>query len=130
MENPLERLTVSGEALDRELLATVLQGLVMVETGTGEIRFTSRVAKLAKRTQILLLLLGRKASSALGFIEDEAISPSEMETKLGMKGGPLRGQLSQLRKERLVQSDGGKYTVPSYAVENVGELVQSAARSK
>ena len=123
MTNPLERLVVSGEELDQELLATVLVDLVAVEKSSGEIRFTSKAMKLSKSRQILLFLLGRKAAKALGFIEDEAIAPAEMEPKLGMKGGPLRGQLSVLKKSRLAQSDAGKYFVPNYALEPVKELI-------
>jgi len=102
----------------------------MVEEGTGEVRFTAKAAKLPKRTQILLLLLGRKAAKALNLIEEAAIRPSEMQTMLGMKGGPLRGQLFQLKRDRLVQSEAGKYTVPNYALEAVKALLEGEAGGK
>lgn len=123
MTDPLEKLVVSGEDLNKELLATVLVDLVRVERDTGEVRFTTRAAKLPKNQQILVFLLGRKAAKALGLIKEEAISPGAMEPKTGMKGGPLRGQLSVLKKSRLVQSDRGKYFVPNYAIEPVKQII-------
>ncbi len=130
MENPLESLIVSGEEVDKNLLVTVLADLVRVEKSTGEIRFIGVAPKLPKRIQILLFLLGRKAAKALDLIEEEAIAPSEMEVKLGVKGGPLRGQLFQLKNDRLVQSEGGKYRVPNYALEAVKELLGARTGGK
>ncbi|MBI2935771.1 MAG: hypothetical protein HYY31_03045 [Chloroflexi bacterium] len=130
MKDPLQKLIVSGGELDKELLATVLADLVRLEKGSGEIRFTAMAAKLPKRTQIVLLLLGRKAAKALGLTDEEAIAPSEMEGTLGMKGGPLRGQLFQLKGARLVQSVGGKYLVPNYAIEPAKELIQAKVGGK
>ena len=123
MTDPLEKLVVSGDELDKEMLTTVLADLARIEKGSGEIRFTSKAAKLPKNQQILLFLLGRKAAKALSLIEEESIGPMGMEPKLGMKGGPLRGQLAVLKKSRLVQSDGGKYFIPNYAIEPVKELI-------
>lgn len=124
MSDPLRKLIVSGQDLDRELLATVLSGLVMIEGGSGEIRLTAKAAKLPKKIQILLWLLGRKAAKAMELIREEGLSSGEMEKMTGMKGGSLRGQLSILKKERLVHSRDGKFTVPGYAVEYVKEVIQ------
>lgn len=130
MSDPLEKLLVSAIELDRELLATVLADLVKIDKDSGEIRFTSKATKLPKRLQILLYLMGRKAAKALGLVAEEAIASKEMASKLGMGGGPLRGQLSRLSKERLVESVQGKYQVPNYAFESVKALLEEASRKE
>lgn len=119
MQDPLEPLLVNGQELDRQLLATVLSGLIQIDKLSGEIRLTGKAVGLPKKHQILVYLLGRKAAKAMDRIEEEAISPKEMERELGIDGGPLRGQLSNLRKAHLVQAKGGKYYVPNFAVEAV-----------
>ena len=126
MTDPLNRILVSGEDLDRAMLATVLVGLVQIDKVSGDVRFSARSAKLTKKMQILLLLLGRKAAKAMGLIDTEATGPKEMEPVLGLKGGPLRGQLFQLKKERLVQAVKGKYLIPNYAIEAVKELLSGS----
>ena len=59
----------------------------------------------------------------MGLIDTGATGPKEMEPVLGLKGGRLRGQLFQLKKERLVQAVKGKYLIPNYAIEAVKELL-------
>lgn len=128
MENPLERLLVSATELDRDMLATTLAGLVQIDKDTGEIRLTREAIPLPKRLQILVYLMARKAAKGLNLISEEGIASSELTSKLGMRGGPARGLLSLLVKERLVDNVNGKYSVPNYAVESVKALLEQQIR--
>ena len=130
MIDPLEKLVRSGTELDKELLATVLAGLVWIDKDSGEVRFTPEGTRLPKKLQILAYLLGQKAAKALGLVSEELIAPKELATKLGMGGGPLRGQLSMLKKERLVDTKNGKYYIPNYAIESVKALLQNTRRKE
>lgn len=126
MTDPLEKLFVSSEELDRELLTTVLTDLAQIDRDSGEIRFTSKAVRLPKKLQILIYLMSRKAARAYGVISEELISPKELASKLGIGGSSLRGQLSDFTKERLVESKSGKHWVPNYAIERVKELLEQA----
>lgn len=126
MEDPLQKLVVDATELDRELLATVLSNLIRIDKITGEIRFTPKSAALPKKFQVLAYLMGRKATKALGLVGEEAVSPKELGTKLGIGGGPLRGQLSLFKKERLLDVQNGKYYVPNYAIEQVKASLEHA----
>jgi len=130
MTDPLEKLVVSGIELDRELLATVLSDLIRIDKDSGEIRLTRIAARLPKRLQLLTHLTGRKAAKALDLVPEEPISSKELTTKLGMSGGSLRGQLSMLKKERLVDTKDGKYYVPNYAIDQVKTLLEQASRKE
>ena len=130
MTDPLEKLIVSGAELDRELLATVLADLVRIDKDSGEIRFTRKGATLPKKLQILTYLIGRKAAKALGLVPEEPISSKELTTKLGMGGGPLRGQLSILKKERSIDTKDAKHYVPNYAIDQVKVLLEQASRKE
>jgi len=127
MENPLEKLLVSHVELDRELVATILADLVRIDKDTGEIRFTMDGAKLSNKLRILTYLLARKAAKALNLVPEEPISSSELTSQLGISGGSLRGQLSLLNGERLIDKREGKYFVPNYSVEQVKTLIDQAA---
>jgi len=128
MADPLERLVVSGAELDREMLATVLTDLVWIDKDTGEIRLTQKGVQMSKKLQILIYLMARKAAKALDLISEEGLTSSKLTSKLGMSGGTVRGQLSILSKERLIDSTGGKYFVPNYAVELVKALLEQSVR--
>lgn len=126
MTDPLEKLFVSSEELDQELLATVLMDLAKIDRDSGEIRFTSKAVRLPKKLQILIYLMSRKAARAHSVISEELISSKELAPKLGIGGSSLRGQLSDFTKERLVESKSGRYWVPNYAIERVKELLEQA----
>lgn len=124
MEDPLAKLLVSGKELDRQLVATVLNNRVRIDRDNGDVTLVGDALQLPKRTQILLYLLARKAARALDVIPQESISPKELENKIGMTGGSLRGMLATLRKERLVDGAGRRYTIPNYAVEKIKEMLE------
>lgn len=126
MIDPLEKLVVSAVEIDRELLATTLADLVQIDKDSGEIRLTRKSVKLSKKLQILTYFLARKAAKALNLVPDDPISPKELSSKLGIGGGPLRGQLAVFSKERLIASEKGKYWIPNYAIEQVKVLLEQA----
>jgi len=126
MTDPLERLIASGAELDREMLATILADLVWIDKDSHEVRFKQKATKLPKKVQILTYLMARKAAKALDLISEEGIVSSELTSKLGMSGGTVRGQLSILGKDRLIDSVGGKYFVPNYAIELVKTLIEKS----
>ena len=128
MVDPLEKLVVDREELDRDLLATVLGGLVHIDKSSGEIVLTREATQLPKKIQLLLYLAGKKAAKALNLIEKEESSPSSIQSALGMSGGTVRGQLSVLAKERRVSSTSGSYILPNYAVEQVKFLIEQSRK--
>lgn len=130
MVDPLQRLVASSTELDREMLATVLADMAWIDKDTGEIRLTREAVQMSKKLQILIYLMARKAAKALGLISEEGISPSELTSTLGMSGGTVRGQLFILSKERLINSSGGKYWVPNYAIELAKASLQQSTRKE
>ncbi|MBN1161280.1 MAG: hypothetical protein JXA17_04985 [Dehalococcoidales bacterium] len=124
MVDPLERLLVDREELDRGMLATVLADLVYIDKSSGGIVLTRKAAQFSKKIQLLVYLAGRKAAKALNIIDKEESTPSAIQLALGMSGGTVRGQLSILAKERLVSNTRGSYFLPNYAVEQVKNLLE------
>lgn len=124
MVDPLEKLLVNREELDREMLATFLSDLVYIDKNSGEIVLTKNSTLFPKNKQLLIYLAARKAAKALNLIVEEEISPSAIQSALGMSGGTVRGQLSILAKERYIANNKGKYYLPNYAVEQVKTLIE------
>lgn len=113
----LEDLLVDSDALDRALLATILKPFVFLEKGPGAIRFTQAGHRLNSRAKVVAYLLARKARRALGFPDEEAAAPREIEGETGIKGGTLRPILKALREEKIVAKGPRGYWVPNYALE-------------
>lgn len=124
MVDPLEKLLVDREELDREMLATVLADLVHIDKSSGGIVLTRKATQFPKKIQLLVYLAGRKAAKALNLIEKEETSSGAIQSALGMSGGTVRGQLSILAKERLVSNASGSYFLPNYSIEQVKALLE------
>ncbi|MDI6893789.1 MAG: hypothetical protein QME70_04110 [Bacillota bacterium] len=123
----LQDLLVDPEALDRELLATILKAFVLVEKGTGTIRFTPAWNRLPAPGKVLAYLLARKAVRALGLTEKEAVLPKQIERHTGIKGGTLRPVLKRLHDERLLDKDADGYKVPNQAIELAKAMLERAS---
>jgi hypothetical protein len=125
MPDPLEKLLVRAEDLNRDLLARVLQGRVRIDADTGRVLPGRGWAKLTARRRILLYLLARKAATALGVpAGGEAAAAKVVEDETGVKAGTVRRNLRELLDEgALAQDAKRRYYVPPYALEHVSALV-------
>ena len=117
--DPLTRLVLNEAEVDRELLASALEGLIRLDLGQGAIAFQAGVrAGLSKRQIVLTALLARKALHLLAAEHAEALRPQAIEFLTGVKGNTLRPILKQLADGGLVRRDDSDgYFVPPYAVE-------------
>lgn len=122
-QDPLDSIFFTGESIDRELLANTLAPFVKiyVQSGKVEIIFTDAGRKLSARGRILVYLLARKAiflrDSTL--LEEEAVTPAEIEADTHIPGGTVRPTLKKLADARRVQVDASKYSVRNYALPEI-----------
>lgn len=130
MTNPLERLLVDEETFDLEMLSEVLAGRVSIMSRSGDIRLVGPALKLPKKHQILLYLLARKAAKHLKKLDDDGITSRDLASSVGMKVGPVSGQLTFLKQESVVELAEGRYSVPGYAVERARNAVLAASKGK
>lgn len=126
MTDPLEKLVVRPEELNRDLLAGVLEKRLRIDAESGAIVPGQGWARLSPRRRILLYLLGRKAATALGILrEGEPALPKAVENGTGVKAGTVRRSLRELLDEGLLAQDAKRgYYVPPYALEQVSALVK------
>jgi len=125
--DPLERLVrAREELLDRQFLASVLEGKVYLDRERGEAQFTAEGQRRPARQRILLYLLARKALKALKAIAVEEAKPREMEGPTGLKGGTLRPKLKVLHDEGIVVRSDAGYYIPVQNLETAAEVIKEA----
>jgi hypothetical protein len=124
--DPLARLVVDEAAVDRELLATVLEDRARLDLSSGTFAFRPGVRDgLNSRQQVLVALLAQKALHLLKPHFPEGLRPQEIEIATGVKGGTLRPLLKVLIDRRLVRQGQDKaYIVPGYAIEDASHFVK------
>jgi len=123
--DPLTRLVVDEAAVDRELLASLLEDKIRLDLTQGSFTFQQGVrGQLSNRQQVLVALLAQKALHLLADHYSEALLPREIEALTGVKPGTLRPILKQLADRRIIrQNDARAYYVAGYALEEAIQLL-------
>jgi len=123
-EDPLAKLFVRKEELNRDLLAEVLAPFVRLSQDTGDVVLLPSFAKLTNAGKILVFLLAKKAAMSAGLpLEREGASPKEISEKTGMNYDSARPTLSALSRKRILQKTGDVYFVPDHAILTIREMV-------
>jgi len=121
----LEDLVVSGEELDKKLVAEILVPYVQLDKDKRSIRPTDGWIRLSEAQKILVYLLARKAMVALNFdLTAEGATASEVVEDTGVKKGTAHPALRKLLGNRfLEQSEGARYSVPNYAIPQIKSIL-------
>ena len=124
-QDPLAALVVNAHSVDREKLASALDGWARIDPRENLIRFMPGAKQKAKIKQLTLVaLLGQMAIKLLNDEQEEGLTPSELAQCTGVKGSSLRPQLKALADGGIVlKNDGGKYVVPPHAFDRVVALL-------
>jgi len=121
----LEDLIVSGEELDRKLVAEILAPYVQLDKDRCAIRPADGWMRLSEGQKILVYVLARKAMVALDFgLPVEGASASETVQDTGVKKGTAHPALRKLLGDRLLeQSEHSRYFVPNYAIPRIKSML-------
>lgn len=121
----LEDLVVSGEELDKKLVAEILAPYLRLDKDKCSIRPTEGWLRLSEEQKIPVYLLARKAMVALNFgLTAEGATASEVVRDTGVKRGTAHPALRRLLGNRsLEQSQDGRYSVPNYAIPQIKSML-------
>lgn len=123
MENePLNKLLVKEEDLDKELLANTLKPILSIAEKTGRIKWEQENLEIRKK--IIAALLARKAALTLGVVEKESIDYKEVAKIVLAKQVSVASQLTTLVKECIVLKNGKEYFIPLEAVTKAAQLLK------
>jgi len=124
----LEDLVVSGEEMDKKLVAEILSPFVRLDKDKNTVRPIEGWDKLDEEEKILVYLLSKKAMVALQFgLPAESAGASEVIQNTGVKKGTTHPALRKLLGERLLeQTSDRKYFVPNYAITRIKSMLGHA----
>ena len=125
MVDPLEKLVVDDEEIDRTLLSEVLAPYVRISKKAGQPVFTPEFSRLSEGGKILVYLLARQAATTLGLSsEGSAATPKEVSASTGVKYGTAKPTLVGLVRKGFLSSVGGEYSVPAHALLRIREAIK------
>lgn len=115
--NPLQRLIVDAEALDKEKLASLITGNLGISQA-GDVIILPGFNSLTTKSKILSILLAKKAAKVMGLIDTETTGSKEITQKTGLPEGTVGRELAELKNARLIGNEGG-YFIPDYAIHQI-----------
>ncbi|MFC7044614.1 hypothetical protein ACFQH6_03560 [Halobacteriaceae archaeon GCM10025711] len=124
-ENPLERLHVDADQINRELLADALEGVIGIDEDSGEAKHLAGYTDLDNIEKFVARLLYRVAAVDLGHFEDDEVGAESgaFGDVVGVDDSTIRqyvGKLDFVENE----SERGGYYIPGYSLEAAVEFLQ------
>jgi len=121
MEDELDALFIQKEAtISNKVLRDLLIRYVQF-SHDGEISVMPDFTNLTNEKKMLVVLLAKKVL-ALKLGLEEKTKPKEIQLLTGLPPGTVNPSLTSLASKRLVQSENGKYWVPSFAIHKINEI--------
>ena len=124
-DDPLERLFLDQEEVDRERLSEVLSGKIGIDRETGDPYFLGEFSDLSNKQKIIIYLLYRKAAVALGKLSDdeEGVQSKEISDVTGVKYNTVRGWLPKMDHLILKDDDKSGYHIPPHSLDEAMEVI-------
>ncbi len=127
-KDPLNDLFIDGTEVNRKLLADLLKNYIAIDKSNLDPIMLSPFHKLSVKLKLLVFLLYKKALLVTEKInlENEPEKPKSVSKITGVDFDSTRSYLSQLRSKGFIDKvPGGKYFVPSRALQKVAEEFNS-----
>lgn len=128
--DPLKRVVVDKEEVNRDRLADAIEGIIGVDDGSGEPVPLSGYHELGNKSKFVARLLARRAALALDFIEKDELGVSSGELANRME--PSDSTIQNYGGLDFIDNDEehGGYFIPGYAVEAAIEHLEDATEDE
>lgn len=127
--DPLQRVVVDKDEINRERLADGIEGIVGVDDETGQPVPLSDYHDLGNEAKFVARLLARRAALALDFIDEGELGVSSGDLADRME--PSNSTIQNYGSLEFVENDEehGGYYIPGYAVGTAIEYLEDATGS-
>jgi hypothetical protein len=120
--DPLDRLFIDDDEINRELLADVLDGLVQI-TRKGHMLPRPKYKDLTTKQKIVVYILTCKALAAREMIDSEAVGSTEVSQATDIPRGTVSPYLNQFEDDGLVVNEDGGYYIPNHRLTKAKEFL-------
>lgn len=120
----IDDLIVNEDELNEALVAEILEPYVQIGGNSGAFVPSPEFDDLQAVEKTAIVLVYEKAKSVRDLAEDEKMAPSAISEASGINYNNVKWAVRQLDEMALVDNDEGTYSVPTYRLEAVKELVQ------
>ena len=130
MTEGLSDLLFDSRAANLTTALGVLRRLVQIDQTTGDVHPLSEFDGLSGRAKVAALALAASAAAQLGKRDTDAFATNELVAWGGLAPGTVRREVATLTESRLLTKPSrGRYSVASYAVNRLADLVKKELES-
>ena len=115
-----EKLFTDESVFDVRGAVEILEPYVRL-TKEGHMIFLASFHRLTNERKLTIVLLSRKILGIKN-ITNDTLSPSEVQRITGLSVGTVNPTLSSLAAKGILRNNEGRYSIPSYAMENIKKM--------
>ncbi|SFL21714.1 hypothetical protein SAMN04487950_2856 [Halogranum rubrum] len=124
-EGKLSDLLVDEEELNEELLFEILSDYIRIGSESGNLVTQPAFRDLDSKQKVLVVLLARKACTALNLADSEWMTPTEISGESGVKKGTVYPTVRKLAEDlNIAESDDGNYCIPTHNLDKARSLIR------
>lgn len=121
--NPFDKLIVDEAEADVQMLADLLENLVVFVRSSKTMEFLPAFNKLPNDLKVLVVLAASKAKARI-FSEEENISPKNIIDLDIAPEGSIKATLKKLLDVKEIRSKNQKYYLPNYRIPDLVEKLR------
>jgi len=129
-DNPLERVVVDKDAVDREHLANTIEGVVGVDGDTGMVVTQPGYHELGNKPKFVARLLARRTALELGIIEKNELGDTSSEFAERME--PSKSSIQNYASLDFVANDDehGGYYIKGHSIDFTIDFLEDVKGDK
>ncbi len=110
-DDPLDDLFVDETAVDRERLASILNGYADIGQETGRLVTTPAYDELAGDEKVVITLAAERAKEIKGAVDSASMGPSAISDASNVPVGTVKPKVRELAEEGLIYDGEDGYSV-------------------
>ena len=112
-DDPLEGIFVNGDQMDRELVASILDPYMAIDSEDGELYPKEAYGNLNSKGQIQIVLTAERAKVLNGLVDSASLGPSAISNFGGIKENTVKPAVRDLADDGQIADTDDGYEVRS-----------------
>lgn len=112
-EDPLDDIFVDGDQMDRELVASILDPYMAIDSEDGELYPKEAYGDLDSKEQIQIVLTAERAKALQGLADSASLGPSAISNLGGINENTVKPGVRDLADDGQIADTDGGYEVRS-----------------
>lgn len=125
-DNPLDDIFVDGDQMDRELVASILDSYMAIDSEDGELYPKEAFGELNSKNQIQIVLTAERAKALQGMADSASLGPSAISDLGGINENTVKPAVRDLADEGQIADTDDGYEVRSPHLSQIADELDNS----